>query len=69
LTVTWEKNKKQYNSGNLENTAISNGIRSILTINATALKNDGKYRCRATNVDGKSAASNEADLISIIDYY
>ena len=24
----------------------------------------GKYRCRATNVDGMSATSNEAELIS-----
>ena len=64
LNVTWERNKKQYNSGNVENTAHSNGVRSILTINTAAVRNDGKYRCRATNVDGRSGVSNEAELIS-----
>ena len=69
LTVTWERNKKQYNSGNLENTVFSNGVGSILTINPVTMSDDGKYRCNATNFDGKSVASDEADLISIIDYY
>ena len=69
LTVTWERNRKQYNSGNLENTVHSNGVRSILTIIAVTLSDDGKYRCNATDIDGKSVVSNEADLISIIDCY
>ena len=69
LTVTWERNRNQYNSENLENTVHSNGVRSILTINTATVSDDGKYRCRATNVDGKSATSKGADLISIIDYY
>ena len=69
LSVTWERNRNQYYSGNVENTVHSNGVRSILTINTATVSDDGKYRCRATNVDGKSAVSNEADLISIIDYY
>ena len=64
LTVTWQKNNKQYNSGNVENIIHSNGVRSILTINTVTLRDDGKYQCNATNVDGKSAESNEAELIS-----
>ena len=42
----------------------SNGVRSILTINIVTLRDDGKYRCTATNVDAKSAESNEVELIS-----
>ena len=64
LTVTWQKNNKQHKSGNVENIIHSNGVRSILTINTVTLKDAGKYRCRATNVDEKTAESNEAELIS-----
>ena len=64
LSVTWQRNKKQYNSGNVENTVHSNGVRSILTINTATIRNDGQYRCNATNVDGKGAESNQAELIS-----
>ena len=46
----------------------SNGVRSILTINTATIRNDGKYRCRATNVDGRSGVSNEAELISKLLY-
>ena len=69
LSVTWERNKNQYNSGNLENTVHSSGVRSILTINIATVSDDGKYRCRATNYDGKSAVSNEAGLISMTNSY
>ena len=69
LSVTWERNRNQYNSGNLENTVHSNGVRSILTINTATVSDDGKYRCRATNYDEKSAVSNEADLISMTNSY
>ena len=66
LNVTWERNSKQYNLGNLANIMNSNGVRSILAINAATVSDDGKYRCKATNIDGNSAVSNEADLISNI---
>ena len=48
----------------------SNGVRSILTINSSTVSDDGNYQCRATNVDGYSTASKDAELISIlfIDY-
>ena len=74
LDIIWQRNKKRYNSGNLKNTVLRNGARNILTIESATTNDDGKYRCRATNVNKKSALSNEADLISncsilfIIDY-
>ena len=64
LSVTWERNKLQYNTGNVENIAHSNGVRSILSINTAAVRDSGKYRCRATNINGNSTVSNEAELIS-----
>ena len=64
LTVTWQRNKRPYNSGNVENIVHSNGVRSILTIHTATVRNDGKYRCKATNADGNSTESNEAELIS-----
>ena len=63
-SVTWERNKIPYNSGNVENIVHSNGVRSILTINTATVKDDGKYRCRATNDNGSSTVSYEAELIS-----
>ena len=56
--------QKQHNSGSVENIVHSNGVRSIITINIATIRNDCKYRCNATNVDGKGAESNEAELIS-----
>ena len=47
----------------------NDGVISILTINSVTWRNIGKYRCRATNVDGKSAESTEAKLISNIRIY
>ena len=64
LNVTWERNRRPYDSRNVENIVHSNGVRSILTINTATVRDDGKYRCTVTNVDGKSASSNEAELIS-----
>jgi len=64
LTVTWEKDKKHYTSGNTRDIIHSNGVSSTLTLNEATVKDSGKYRCRATNVDGKSDTSNEAELIS-----
>ena len=64
LKIIWQRNKKRYNSKNLKNTVLSDGARSILTIENATTNNDGNYRCRATNVDKKNAFSNEAELIS-----
>ena len=68
LTVTWERNGKQYNSGNVENTVHNNGVSSNLTINMATVRDSGKYRCRATNVNGNSTISTEAELISKLFY-
>ena len=68
LTVTWERNGKQYNSGNVENTVHNNGVSSNLTINMATVRDSGKYRCRATNVNGNSTVSTEAELISKLFY-
>jgi len=64
LTVTWEKDEKHYTSGNTENIMHSNGVSSTLKLNNARVRDSGKYRCRATNVDGRSTTSNEAELIS-----
>ena len=62
LTITWEKDRRYYSSGVTQ--TLSNGVGSSLTLNRATVANSGKYRCRATNVDGVSAISNEAELIS-----
>ena len=64
LIVTWERNRALYSSGNVQNTTHSNGVSSSLTIDKARVKDSGKYRCRATNVDRNSDVSNEAELIS-----
>jgi len=60
----WEKDEKHYTIGNTENIMHINGVSSTLTLNNVTVKDSGKYRCRATNVDGRSTTSNEAELIS-----
>ena len=64
LTVTWERDRNQYTSGRIKNKVHDDGVNSSLTLNKAMVIDSGKYRCRATNVDGKSATSNEAELIS-----
>ena len=64
LTVTWERDGNQYTSGNIETKVHNDGVNSSLTLNRATVDDSGKYRCRVTNVDGKNATSNEAELIS-----
>ena len=64
LTVIWERDGNQYTSGSIKNKVHNDGVNSSLTLNRATVIDSGKYRCRATNVDGKSATSNEAELIS-----
>jgi len=65
LNIIWEKDKKTHNTrGNIKNIMHSNGVSSTLTLKRATVEDSGKYRCRAANVDGKSATSNEAELIS-----
>ena len=63
LNVTWERNGKRYTSRNINNMERSNGVSSSLTMNKARVSHSGKYRCKATNADGRSAVSNEAELI------
>ena len=60
IEITWERNGMIYTK---HNTTYSDGI-SKLTLSRVTVADSGKYRCRATNVDGGSAISNEAELIS-----
>jgi len=60
LTITWVKNNKLYTAGEI----IIGHHSSKLTINRTTVKDSGKYQCKATNADGKSAISDKAELIS-----
>ena len=68
LNVTWEKDGMKHNSNNVENITHSNGVSSSLRIDRAKVKDSGKYRCRATNANGESAVSTEAELISKIFY-
>ena len=64
INITWEKDRRSYNSGATQVKRKSDGVSSTLTLNKARVADSGKYRCRATNVDGKRATSNEAELIS-----
>lgn len=64
FNITWERNKKSYISGKVENTVYRNGTSSSLTIKSVTLRDSGKYRCNVTNGDGNTTVSNEAELIS-----
>ena len=64
LTVTWERDGSQYTLGSIKNIVHNDGVNSSLTLNRAMVADSGKYQCRATNVERKSATSNEAELIS-----
>jgi len=64
LTISWEKDGRSYNSGVMQVTTHSNGVSSSLTLNRATVVDSGKYRCRATNVDGISVTSDRAELLS-----
>ena len=66
LNVIWEKDGRAFSSGN-KNVTIhnsNNGVVSNLILEKAVVNNSGKYRCNATNADGASAVSTEAELIS-----
>ena len=64
LTVTWERDGNQSTLGSIKNIVHNDGVNSSLTLNRAMVDDSGRYRCRATNIDGMSATSNEAELIS-----
>ena len=66
FSVIWEKDGRVFSSAN-KNVTIhnsNNGVVSNLTLNRAVVDNSGKYRCNATDVDGGSVVSTEAELIS-----
>ena len=64
INITWEKDRKYYSSGVTQTRIHSNGVSSSLTLNRVTVADSGKYQCRATNVDGDTANSREAELLS-----
>ena len=64
IIITWEKDRGSYTSGVIQDTTHSNGVSSSLTLNKAKVTDSGKYRCRATDVDGNSTTSMEAELLS-----
>ena len=64
LTIRWEKDRRSYTSGATQVTH-NNGVGSNLTLNRATVADSCKYQCRATNADGNSATSVQAELISI----
>ena len=66
VTVAWEKDGKQFSPRNVNITTsyTDNGTSSSLTLNRATVSDGGKYRCNATNADGISVVSMEAELIS-----
>jgi len=64
LTITWVKDSKPYTARNI----ITKDHSSTLKINRAAVADSGKYQCNATNADGNSVMSNEAELISNVHY-
>ena len=62
FNIVWEKDRRYYSSAVTQ--THSNGVSSSLTLNRATVTDSGKYRCRATNVNGNSSTSNEAELLS-----
>ena len=64
ITIKWQKDRKLLRNRNIKTHKTNNGTISNLTLDRTIVKDSGKYRCKATNVDGGSTTSMEAELIS-----
>ena len=60
VNITWLKNGASLSRGNI----MASDHGSKLAINRARVSDSGKYQCRATNADGDSTTSNEAELIS-----
>ena len=64
-SVMWEKDGRQYSTKNKNWVELLNNKGSYkLIFSSTTVNDGGKYRCTATNGDGYSAVSDEAELIS-----
>ena len=63
VSVKWEKDEREDGIRNRVKES-NNGNSYNLTFKNARVNDGGKYRCRATNGDGYSVVSNEAELIS-----
>ena len=61
-SVVWEKDGREYRRNRVNDD--NNGNSYSLTFNSARVNDGGKYRCNATNGDGYSVVSDEAELIS-----
>ena len=64
LSITWVKDNMPYTARNI----ITRDYNSTLTINRATVADSGKYQCNATNADGNSVMSDEAELISNVHF-
>ena len=64
ITIKWQKDGKSLSNKNIKTHKTNNGTISNLTLDRATVKDSGKYRCKATNVDDDSITSVEAELIS-----
>ena len=64
ISVVWEKDRKKNITRNKDVKIHDNGGNNTLTLNRATVNDGGKYRCRATNDDGDTVVSKEAELIS-----
>lgn len=64
ITVNWVKDGLPFTKSTATQRNYTTGVISNLTLNRATLSDSGKYQCNATNVDGDSFLSKEAELIS-----
>ena len=65
ITIKWQKDGRSLLSNkNVKTRKTNNRTTSNLTLDRATVKDSGKYRCKATNVDDDSITSVEAELIS-----
>jgi len=60
IDITWLKNSALLRKGSI----MRSDHGSKLTLRRVRVADSAKYQCRATNADGDSTTSNEAELIS-----
>ena len=64
ITIKWQKDGRSLSNKNIKTHKTNNGTIINLTLDRATVKDSGKYRCKATNVDDDSIVSVEAELIS-----
>ena len=64
IAIVWQKDGRLLSNRYVITRKTNNGTSSNLTLDRATVKDSGKYRCKATNVDDDSITSVEAELIS-----